>query len=63
MSKDDDIQFIPEEIYDRNTRTTYKKGRYFGKVWTCFFIINFYNYFFHFYCINFVLLKLTLLNI
>lgn len=32
-----DIQFIPDEIFDRNTGTSYKKARFFGKVCSCFF--------------------------
>lgn len=31
MSKESDKQEIPDVIFDRNTKTSYKKGRFFGK--------------------------------
>ncbi|XP_057660882.1 serine/threonine-protein kinase polo [Diorhabda carinulata] len=31
MSKEDDTQVIPEIIYDKHTKTTYRKGRFYGK--------------------------------
>lgn len=39
MSKDD-VQVIPEIIYDSHTRTQYKKGRFFGKV--SYFFVTFF---------------------
>lgn len=35
MSREDDTTQIPDLIYDPNTRTQYKKGRFFGKVSAC----------------------------
>lgn len=32
MSKEEDKQEIPDIIYDSITKTSYKKGRFFGKV-------------------------------
>ncbi|XP_019876438.1 serine/threonine-protein kinase polo [Aethina tumida] len=42
MSREDDTTQIPDLIYDPNTRTQYKKGRFFGKggFAKCYEIIN-----------------------
>jgi hypothetical protein len=47
-ARDDDKQSIPELIYDAAANVTYKKGRFFGKVWLFFCLLLVSMYIFHF---------------